>query len=69
MGIFSNLGVSLKRMFSAPIDDEYFDELEEQLILADVGVRAAGQIVEKLRERVKKEGLRDASQLLPSSAR
>lgn len=66
MGLFSNIGAGLKKLtFSARIDDEYFDELEEQLIMADAGVSTAGLIVSKLRERAKKERLEDASQLRP----
>ncbi len=66
MGLFSAIGAGLRKIsFSAAIDDEYFDELEEQLILADVGVQTAGQIVAALRERAKKERLTEAAQLRP----
>lgn len=44
--------------FSA-IDDDFYDELEERLILADVGVEAAGKAVERLRARVKEDRLRE----------
>ncbi|MBQ2750949.1 MAG: signal recognition particle-docking protein FtsY [Oscillospiraceae bacterium] len=66
MGLFSNIGAGLKMIsFSAKIDEEYFEELEEQLIMADVGVATATLIVEKLRERAKKERLSEAAQLKP----
>lgn len=66
MGLFSSIGASLKALtFSAKIDDEYFEELEEQLIMADSGVATAELIVAKLRERAKKERLTDAAQLKP----
>ena len=39
-------------------NDEFFDELEETLILADVGVEIATESVDKLREIVKKNGIR-----------
>lgn len=66
MGLFSNIGASLRMLsFSARIDDEYFEELEEQLIMADSGVATAELIVSKLRERAKKERLEDAAQLKP----
>ena len=69
MGLFSAIGAGLRKIsFSAAIDDEYFDELEEQLILADVGVQTAGQIVAALRERAKKERLTEAAQLRPTQA-
>ncbi len=66
MGLFSNIGAGLRALtFSAKIDDEYFEELEEQLIMADSGVATAELIVSKLRERAKKERLTDAAQLKP----
>lgn len=66
MGIFSNLGAGLRAIsFSAKIDDEYFEELEEQLIMADVGVQTSEMIVSRLRERAKKERLTEAGQLKP----
>ena len=66
MGLFANIGAGLRALsFSAKIDDEYFEELEEQLIMADSGVATAELIVSKLRERAKKERLEDAAQLKP----
>ena len=66
MGIFSAIGAGLRRIsFSARIDDEYFDELEEQLIMADVGVETSVLIVERLRERAKRDRLSEAEQLRP----
>lgn len=41
------------------LPDEFFEELEFALISADVGVRASSEIVEKLKERVHEEKLRD----------
>lgn len=37
------------------IDDELFEELEEVLVLSDVGVTTSQAIIEKLRERVRAE--------------
>ena len=66
MGLFSSIGAGLRALsFSAKIDDEYFEELEEQLIMADSGVATAELIVNKLRERAKKERLTEAAQLRP----
>ena len=39
-------------------NDEFFDELEESLILADMGAELAVETVDALRERAKHEGLR-----------
>ncbi|MBQ1282039.1 MAG: signal recognition particle receptor subunit alpha, partial [Oscillospiraceae bacterium] len=49
---------SLGEAFSfTEIDDDFYDELEESLILADLGVETACKAVERLRERVRKEYL------------
>ena len=39
------------------IDDDFYDELEETLILADLGVNTATKVVAELRDRVIKRGL------------
>ena len=44
-----------------PVDGELFEELEEVLIGADVGVGTTDKILERLRGRVKLEGVRDSS--------
>ena len=41
------------------VDEELLEELEEALIMSDVGVETATKIVGKLRERVKKENIQD----------
>ena len=53
---------SIFMAFSGP-DDDFFDELEESLILADLGVDTAVRAVEALRERVKNERLSDADEI------
>ena len=45
------------------IDDEYFEELEEILIMADIGVNTVMNIIEKLKARVKKEHIETADEL------
>jgi fused signal recognition particle receptor len=45
------------------IDEEYFEELEQILILSDVGVQTALNIVEATRQEVKLKGINDASQI------
>ncbi|MCR4748333.1 MAG: signal recognition particle-docking protein FtsY [Lachnospiraceae bacterium] len=44
------------------IDDDFYDELEEILVMGDVGVSATEQIIEKLKEDVKSEHLRTPMQ-------
>ena len=71
MGIFSkikdalkktkeSLGGAIKSLFSrGKIGDEFYDELEEILISADISVTTAEETVEDLRAEVKKEKLKD----------
>ena len=44
------------------LDEDAFEELEEALILADVGVSTSVKIVEILRERVKSEKIKDVNE-------
>ncbi len=76
MGIFSKIKNGLKKtrdsmmrqvegMLSSfqKIDEELFEELEEILIMSDVGVATSGKICELLRERVKAERITDPAQI------
>lgn len=45
------------------IDDEYFEELEDILITADIGVNTVMDFVSKLKKRVKRENITSASDL------
>jgi fused signal recognition particle receptor len=45
------------------IDEDVFEELEEALIQADMGVKTATELVENMRRRVKADRLTDAGQL------
>ena len=73
MGFFKKLNKGLKKtrdnMSGAinaalygknEIDGEFYDELEEILVMADVGVNTSAEIVEKLRDAVFKKNLRKA---------
>lgn len=44
------------------LDDDFYDELEECLILADLGVETSGKAVEALRRRVKENHLKEPEQ-------
>ncbi len=46
------------------ITDETWDDLEEALIRADVGVETTASVLDELRSRVKKEGISDPEALL-----
>jgi fused signal recognition particle receptor len=52
-------GVLLGLLSSDRLDDQTWDEVEETLIMADMGVAPARQVVEELRTKVKVEGNRD----------
>ncbi|MCM1046602.1 MAG: signal recognition particle-docking protein FtsY [Candidatus Gastranaerophilales bacterium] len=47
--------------FSA-IDDDFYEELEEILIMGDIGVNATGEIVERLRKQVKEKHIKEPSE-------
>jgi len=47
------------------LDEALYEELEEVLIAADVGVAAAQRLIEGVRREVKKKGITDASEVLP----
>ena len=44
------------------IDEDFYEELEDALLLADCGVKATTVILDELREQVKKQNLRYAGQ-------
>ena len=45
------------------IDEELFEELTELLVMGDVGVTTAEQITDELRDRVKKDGIKDPAEI------
>ena len=45
------------------IDEEFYEELEEALILADIGMSTSLEIVERLRERVKEKHLTEQDEV------
>ena len=55
----ANFTNTLEEMFSNAdaIDDDFFDELEETLILADLGMDTVNKLIEELRRRVVNRGL------------
>ena len=52
----SNLSVKYKN-----ISDDYFEELENILIMADIGVNTVMSFVDRLKDRVKKEKITDSA--------
>lgn len=72
MGLFANLknGLSKTRdnivsgfnnIFTgfSSIDDDFYEELEETMIMGDIGVMATEEIIEDLREKVKENKIKD----------
>lgn len=46
------------------IDEDLFEELEELLVMGDVGVHTAGRICDELRKRVKERGVTDPEKIM-----
>ena len=44
------------------LDDDFYDELEESLILADLGMETAGRVTERLRKTASSRHIRQASE-------
>lgn len=47
---------------ASEIDDDFYEELEEILIMGDIGVNATNDIIERMKEEVKKRHLRHPSE-------
>jgi fused signal recognition particle receptor len=60
-----NISGRLDNIFAAfvKVDEDFFEELEEGLILADLGVKTSGEAVEELRAAVKKGAVSDPGEI------
>ena len=67
MGFFDKLKQGLaktKQVFSfTKVDENLLDELEEKLVIADVGIETTEKIINNLRTRIKKENLKEADEV------
>lgn len=67
MGFFDKLKQGLERtkqVFSfTKVDENLLEELEEKLIMADVGMETTEKIIENLRTKIKKENLKEAEEV------
>lgn len=76
MGFFSKIKEGLKKTRDSivgkidsalksftKIDEDLFEELEELLVMGDVGVATAQKMCDELRVRVKKQGITDPTQI------
>lgn len=59
---FSTELASLSKKYKN-IDDDYFEELEDILIMSDIGVNTVVKFVDKLKKRVKEESIKDTDTL------
>ena len=76
MGIFSRIKEGLKKTRDAifgridmmlksftKIDDELFEELEELLVMGDVGISTSEKICDELKKKVKQQGITDPKEI------
>ncbi|MDC7295132.1 signal recognition particle-docking protein FtsY [Butyrivibrio sp. DSM 10294] len=56
-----NIAKGIDNVFSgfSSIDDDFYEELEETLIMGDIGINATSKIMNRLREQVKEEHVKD----------
>lgn len=56
----ANIARGFDRLFSGnAIDEDFYEELEEILIMGDIGVNATGAIIERLKEQMKERHLKE----------
>lgn len=57
----NNIVSGIDSVFSgfSTIDDDFYDELEEILIMGDIGVKASGEIIERLKMQVKEKHIKE----------
>ena len=59
MGFFDKLKkINIFASFGSELTDDFYDELEESLILADTGMDTTLELVEELRRRVREERIK-----------
>lgn len=76
MGFFDKLKVGMSKtkeslndkinnVFSTfrKVDEEFLEELEEILILSDIGTNTSVEIINKLRDKIKKENIKDENEV------
>lgn len=76
MGFFSKIKEGLKKTRSSisqgvnnivnsftKIDEELFEELEEILVMSDIGVNTSAEICDSLRRKIKETGIKDPNEI------
>ena len=58
-----NIAKGIDNVFNgfSSVDDDFYEELEETLIMGDIGVNATSKIMDKLREQVKEKKIKEPS--------
>lgn len=77
MGIFKKIAEGLRktrdsffgglqRIFNSftKIDEDLFEELEEQMIMSDIGVETSEEICDRLRKKIKERGITDPKEIM-----
>ena len=77
MGLFSKIASGLRKtkdlLFGGiqrvlnqftVIDEELFDQLEEQMIMSDIGVETSEEICDRLRSKIKERGITDPKEIM-----
>ncbi len=77
MGLFSKISSGLRKtkefLFGGiqrvlnkftVIDEDLFDELEEQMIMSDIGVETSEEICDRLRKKIKERGITDPKEIM-----
>ena len=61
----SNINEKFNDVFSnfRKVDEELLEELEETLIMSDIGMETSLEIIDKLRQKIKKENIKDAEEV------
>lgn len=61
--MLKQFGNRLKSIFSSKIDENFFEEMEDLLVEADLGAILAVEVVDKLRESGRRERIKDLTSL------
>ena len=61
----SNINEKFNNVFSAfrKVDEDLLEELEETLIMSDIGLETSVEIIDNLRQKIKKENIKDAEEV------
>ncbi|MCI5727483.1 MAG: signal recognition particle-docking protein FtsY [Clostridium sp.] len=63
-GLTDKINHVLKR--TVAIDDDMYDELEEILITSDVGMETTMEIIDRLKDKIRKEKINDTELIIPA---